>query len=119
MGHWFSFKRTLLVSLLYLLAAGAHTLAQTPIIHYSLPRAGKVSLAVYDAQGRQVRTLLAGESQTAGKHTAEWDGLDRLGRAMAVGGYEWPTSTTSAISTGLPKSSCTHFVTSCCASMWL
>ena len=89
MGHLFSFKRTLLVSLLCLLAAGAHTLAQTPSIHYTLPRAGKVSLAVYDAQGRQVRTLLAGESQAAGKQTVEWDGLDRLGRAMAVGSYEW------------------------------
>ncbi len=63
--------------------------AQTPSISYTLPRAGKVSLAVYDATGRQVRTLLAGESQTAGKHSAEWDGLDRLGNAMAVGSYEW------------------------------
>lgn len=89
MGHWFSFKRTLLVSLLSLLAAGAHTLAQTPIIHYSLPRAGKVSLAVYDAQGRQLRTLLAGEAQTVGKQAVAWDGLDRLGRAMEVGSYEW------------------------------
>ena len=63
--------------------------AQTPSIGYTLPRAGKVSLAVYDAQGRQVRTLLAGESLAAGKHELNWDGLDRLGNAMPVGAYEW------------------------------
>ena len=71
------------------LAALLHTELLAADISYSLPRAGKVSLAVYDAQGRQVRTLMAGEAQAAGKHTAEWDGLDRLGRAMAVGSYEW------------------------------
>ena len=84
--------KRLLLALLFIaayLVALVPLHAQTPGISYTLPRGGKVSLAVYDAQGRQVRTLLAGESQTAGKHTAEWDGLDRLGKAMAVGTYEW------------------------------
>jgi Concanavalin A-like lectin/glucanases superfamily/PA14 domain/FlgD Ig-like domain len=58
-------------------------------IDYTLPRDGQVSLAVYDDQGRQLRTLLAGERQTAGKHSQPWDGLDRLGKAMPAGSYEW------------------------------
>ncbi len=79
-----------ILTLLYaLLAASLQTMLLAADIGYTLPRAGKVSLAVYDSKGQQLRTLLAGESQAAGKHTAQWDGLDRLGRAMAVGSYEW------------------------------
>ena len=59
--------------------------AQSPGISYTLPRAGNVSLAVYDCQGQQVRTLLAGEKQAAGAHTAEWDGLDRNGAPVTPG----------------------------------
>ena len=62
---------------------------RTSVIRYDLPRAGQVSLAVYDGQARQVRTLLAGEPQAAGEHTVTWDGLDRAGRPMPVGTYTW------------------------------
>ena len=89
MSHALTFKRALLASLLYLLAGETRVVAQTPSLHYTLPRAGKISLAVYDGAGAQVRTLLAGEMQAAGEHSLGWDGLDRLGRAMAVGSYEW------------------------------
>ena len=58
-------------------------------IRYDLPRAGKVSLAVYDQRDHQVRTLLAGEPQEAGKHLLRWDGLDRAGNAMPMGNYQW------------------------------
>ena len=86
MTHLFPLSRTLLVSFFWLLAV---SFANAEVISYTLPRAGKVSLAVYDAQGRQVRTLLAGEKQAAGKQSFAWDGLDRLGKAMPIGSYEW------------------------------
>ena len=69
--------------------AGAEDQHKASVISYQIPRAGQVSLAVYDQQGRQLRTLLAGEPQAAGKHTASWDGLDRLGSPMPVGAYTW------------------------------
>lgn len=56
---------------------------------YTLPRAGNTSLAIYDSQGRQVRTILAGDPLTAGVHTASWDGLDRLGNPQPPGTYTW------------------------------
>jgi hypothetical protein len=59
------------------------------LISFTIEKPGRVSLAVYDQQGRQVRTLLAGEPQAAGKHSVPWDGLDRAGNAMPVGSYTW------------------------------
>lgn len=78
-------RLTRLVPAFVMLLAGCSSAS----VIYDLPRAGQVSLAVYDNQGRQVRTLLAGEPQTAGKHTVNWDGLDRAGHPMPVGTYTW------------------------------
>jgi hypothetical protein len=41
-------------------------------ISYSLPRAGDVSLVVYDVAGRPVQTLASGRRE-AGRYTATWD----------------------------------------------
>jgi len=41
-------------------------------ISYQLPRAGDVSLVVYDATGRPVQTLASGR-QEAGRYSATWD----------------------------------------------
>lgn len=77
-----------LVALATALVACCALWAGTPIT-YTLPTAGNVSLAVYDAQGRQVRTLLSGARQEAGAHTMSWDGLDWMGRAVPAGAYSW------------------------------
>ncbi|MFO8012157.1 MAG: PA14 domain-containing protein [Phycisphaerae bacterium] len=53
-----------------------------------LDRAGQVSAAVYDADGRLVRELLRGARRAAGTHTVAWDGLDRDGRPQPPGRYE-------------------------------
>lgn len=53
----------------------------------NLEQAGLVSAGVYDAGGRLVRTLLQAEALEAGVHALHWDGLDREGRAAAVGTY--------------------------------
>jgi outer membrane protein assembly factor BamB len=55
-------------------------------IQYRLPNAGRVEIAVHDAQGGLVRVLLRAE-QPAGPHQVEWDGLDRSGRPAPGGVY--------------------------------
>jgi subtilisin family serine protease len=59
-------------------AAGALSLevAPNPLrdragVRYGLPRAGEVTVSVYDVSGRLVRTLVRGP-RSAGTHTAEW-----------------------------------------------
>jgi hypothetical protein len=51
---------------------------------FELPAAGPARLAVYDASGRRVRTLLDGES-SAGPHEVAWDGTDDAGRTVPPG----------------------------------
>jgi hypothetical protein len=55
-------------------------------IQFGLPRPADVSLAVYDVNGRLVRSL-AQSRTAAGWHELYWDGDDALGRAMATGVY--------------------------------
>lgn len=51
-----------------------------------LPSSGRARLAVYDAQGRLIRTLLD-ERLPAGETLASWDGRDERGAAAASGVY--------------------------------
>ena len=55
-------------------------------LRYGLPREGNISLRIYDLTGHLVRTLADG-SQTAGYHTALWDGRNHLGRHTPSGIY--------------------------------
>jgi hypothetical protein len=55
-------------------------------IEFELAAAGVVELAVFDLRGRLVRVVEQG-SRSAGRHQAEWDGLDRDGRAVPAGAY--------------------------------
>ncbi len=55
-------------------------------LRFSIAEAGAVRLAVYDVNGRWVRTLVDGH-RTAGRHVVIWDGRDDAGRAMASGVY--------------------------------
>jgi hypothetical protein len=72
-----------------LLLALAHTATAAEIVPYTLEQAGRVSAAVYDAEGRLVRELLHTAAQDAGKHSLVWDGLDRDGNALPAGDYTW------------------------------
>jgi glucose/arabinose dehydrogenase len=60
--------------------------AESTTITYTLDRAAPVELAVYDVQGRRVRTLAAG-MQPSGTHTQQWDGRDAQGTRLADGLY--------------------------------
>lgn len=56
-------------------------------LRFSLPRTAAVDLAVYDLEGRRVRTFASGEAWSAGAHALPFDGLDDAGRGMASGVY--------------------------------
>jgi hypothetical protein len=60
--------------------------ASRATMRFGLPRAGGVSLAIYDVTGARVRTLVNGE-RAAGEHTATWDGRDDGGRRLGAGAY--------------------------------
>ena len=56
-------------------------------IAFDVPSPGAVvELRIYDVSGRLVRTLVDGEVPP-GRHSAEWDGTDRSGAAVASGVY--------------------------------
>ena len=62
-------------------------LGQGPFhVQFGLPEAGAVSVSVYDATGRRVRTLAQG-TFGAGPHFLMWDGHDGSGAPAAPGVY--------------------------------
>jgi hypothetical protein len=75
--------------LLLLCAVSVCAAAVAVPVSYTLKRDARVSLAIYDARGRQVRTLLNADPQAAGAHTLTWDGLDRDGAPVPAGTYTW------------------------------
>ncbi len=56
-------------------------------IAFGLAATGPVELAIFDLQGRLVRSLLRGRSLEPGRHEAEWDGRDDGGRGVPSGAY--------------------------------
>ena len=55
-------------------------------LELALPVAGEASLAIYDARGRRLRSLLAGP-QPAGLRRVDWDGRDDTGHPLPAGVY--------------------------------
>ena len=55
-------------------------------LSFTMPKEGKVRLAVYDLRGALVRTLMD-EKSPAGNHQVCWDGRDSMGRPVASGVY--------------------------------
>jgi hypothetical protein len=66
--------------------AGSNPFRSRALLSYSLPGESRVSLKVYSAAGRLVRTL-AETNQSPGLHQAVWDGRDDLGRVSGHGVY--------------------------------
>lgn len=56
-------------------------------ISFGLPAGSRVTLLIYDLQGRVVRRLLGDELLPAGVHEMRWDGRDDGGREVASGVY--------------------------------
>jgi len=55
-------------------------------LRYAVPARGEVTLRVFDAAGRSVRTLVQ-DVREAGRYETAWDGRDEAGRAVASGTY--------------------------------
>ena len=55
-------------------------------IRFTLPEGGEVALAIYNIQGRQIRTLVSGDL-AAGTHSFMWDGTSEDGKRVASGIY--------------------------------
>ncbi len=66
-------------------------------IPIEIPHAGRVSAAIYNAQGEMVRTLLTGKPLPSGQRTLTWDGLDRYGRTLPAGEYSWKLLSTPGL----------------------
>ncbi len=58
----------------------------TTTIAYSLDKPAMVKLAIFNINGRLVRTLVDGR-QTSGSHSVLWDGLDNGGNKVSSGVY--------------------------------
>ena len=56
------------------------------VIPYQLPASTHVRLEVFNMLGQRLATLVDAE-QSAGAHTAQWDGTDAAGRAVGAGVY--------------------------------
>jgi choice-of-anchor B domain-containing protein len=56
-------------------------------LSFRIPRAGRVTLDVYDVTGRRVVTLLDGGRIAPGVHGVRWSGKDESGRPVAPGAY--------------------------------
>ena len=69
------------------LTAQPNISAANTTIGFTLPKASQVTLAIYDAKGTLVRTLIADASQAAGTHEINWDGRTAGGAQVAVGTY--------------------------------
>ncbi|HDQ99419.1 MAG TPA: hypothetical protein ENN51_03940, partial [candidate division WOR-3 bacterium] len=68
------------------LTAGRNPSAGPIELGYTLARTGNAVLAVTDASGRKVRTLVSGRTGQ-GRHSVRWDGRDDAGRRLPAGVY--------------------------------
>ncbi|HWN81466.1 MAG TPA: S8 family serine peptidase, partial [Candidatus Udaeobacter sp.] len=69
------------------LAVSPNPFSPPGAIELEMPSAGPLTLYLYSADGRRVRSLADGGSVPAGKLRLRWDGRDALGRALPAGIY--------------------------------
>jgi hypothetical protein len=70
----------------HLEVVGPNPFGPTTMLEFSVERPGFTQLVVYDASGRQIRTLVRG-TVTSGRHQVHWDGRDDAGLRVASGVY--------------------------------
>jgi hypothetical protein len=68
------------------LAMGSANPGRQPVLSYSIARRARVTLNVYDVQGRLVRTLID-QDAAAGNFRATWDGRSDSGEPVGNGVY--------------------------------
>ena len=62
------------------------------LISFSLPKEAPVTFEVYNMLGVKIRTLMAGETKSAGVYSVSWDGRDNAGVSMPSGVYLYRVS---------------------------
>ncbi len=65
-------------------------------ISFTLAEAGPARLEIFDARGRKLRILAAGQ-MADGRHTLQWDGRDDAGRSAASGIYFYRLQTEAGV----------------------
>ena len=73
--------------------SGSNPIAQSVVqsgvsFTYEVREAGQTSAGVYDENGKLVRVLWGGKSESSGEKTGYWDGKDDIGNLMKSGNYE-------------------------------
>lgn len=56
-------------------------------ISFSVPISEKITLSIYDINGRHIKTLIDNQYYPAGKHTVQWDGSNVFGQKISSGMY--------------------------------
>lgn len=84
----------------YVLSVSAYPNPFNPAttIRYTVPSSGRVTVAVYDARGLPVATLVD-EAHEAGGYTVRWNGRDTAGNGVASGVYFSRISHTAGVRT--------------------
>lgn len=59
----------------------------TTNIVFRLPSSADVKLTIYNLLGQRVAVILDNKTQSAGKHTVQWDGRDEAGKRVSSGVY--------------------------------
>lgn len=68
------------------------------VIRYEIPKAGHVTVKVYNFAGQEVRTLV-NEVQTTGAYQTSWDGRDERGQTVSSGIYFYRLNARSFVET--------------------
>lgn len=56
-------------------------------IRFNVSQDSRVSIGIYDKQGKLVRTIISGKKYTSGEYKVEWDGKDDNGNELPSGEY--------------------------------
>ncbi len=59
----------------------------TTTISYSVPKASRVTLTIFNVLGQKIYTLINNRNTVAGTYLAKWNGLDQAGNKAASGIY--------------------------------
>ncbi len=65
-----------------------------------MPRAGHLSLKVYDIRGMLVKTLVDDRVEAGADQVAVWDGTDQAGSAVSSGVYFYEARTGAEVKVG-------------------
>ena len=79
-------KEELTPQVMTILQCSPNPFSQSTAISYALPQASRVTVSIWDASGRRVRTLVD-ECQAQGSRSIVWDGTDDAGNLLPTGVY--------------------------------